>query len=186
MNHIDHVNLLQGGIPKPGGAWADFGSGRGAFTLALAELIGREGTIYSVDKNRRDLRAQEWNMRERFGERSPSVHYLAGDFTRPVDLPQLDGIVMANSLHFVRSKKPVLAGLLRYLKPGGRFILIEYNVDRGNIWVPYPLSYSTWEALAGKVGLKDTQLLRTRPSRFLKEIYSALNFYGGEGKQTFS
>jgi ubiquinone/menaquinone biosynthesis C-methylase UbiE len=178
MNHTDHVNLLRRGIRKPGGDWADLGSGWGAFTLALAELIGPEGTIYSVDKNRGDLRVQERNMRDRFGERSPSVHYLNGDFTRPLDLPQLDGLVMANALHFVQPKKTVLAGLLRYLKPRGRFILVEYNVDRGNIWVPYPLSYPAWETLAGEVGLSETRLLYTRPSRFLREIYSALSFYG--------
>lgn len=176
MNHTDHVNLLRGGVPGPGGVWADFGSGRGAFTLALAELIGPGGTIYSVDKNRADLRAQEVDLRERFGDRAPAVHYLAGDFTRPLDLPPLDGIVMANALHFVRSKKPVLQLLAGYLKPGGRFLLVEYNVDRGNIWVPYPLSYSTWEALSQEAGLRDTRLLRTRPSRFLREIYSALSF----------
>ena len=40
MNHDDHVALLRGGIDQPGGVWADVGSGTGAFTLALADLIG--------------------------------------------------------------------------------------------------------------------------------------------------
>jgi len=40
MKHTEHVNLLRRGIPAPGGVWADFGSGTGAFTLALAELTG--------------------------------------------------------------------------------------------------------------------------------------------------
>jgi len=38
MDHKDHVNLLRNGITNAGGVWADFGSGQGAFTLALAEL----------------------------------------------------------------------------------------------------------------------------------------------------
>ncbi len=46
MNHDDHVALLRGGIAQPGGVWADFGSGTGAFTLALAELIGPTGVIH--------------------------------------------------------------------------------------------------------------------------------------------
>ena len=45
-----------------------------------------------------------------------------------------------------------------YLKPGGRFILVEYNVDSGNTWVPYPLSYPTWEKLAVEVGFRATRL----------------------------
>ncbi|TMD25838.1 MAG: class I SAM-dependent methyltransferase, partial [Chloroflexi bacterium] len=52
MNHEDHVRLLRKGIVEPGGVWADFGSGAGAFTLALADLLGTEGSIYSVDKDR--------------------------------------------------------------------------------------------------------------------------------------
>ena len=58
MQHADHVDLLRGGVPTVGGLWADLGSGGGAFTLALAELIGPEGAILSVDKDRRALAEQ--------------------------------------------------------------------------------------------------------------------------------
>ena len=97
MNHNDHVNLLRNGIPGLGGVWADLGSGSGAFTLALADLIGATGHIYSVDKDRSALREQERAMRSRFS--GTTVHYLTADFTQRLDLPPLDGIVMANSLH---------------------------------------------------------------------------------------
>jgi len=43
MDHRDHVNLLRGGVQTPSGLWADFGSGAGAFTLALAELLRSGG-----------------------------------------------------------------------------------------------------------------------------------------------
>ena len=66
MEHQDHVNLLRGGVPGPGGVWADLGAGAGAFTLALADLIGPGGVIYSVDKDQRALRQQEQAMRARF------------------------------------------------------------------------------------------------------------------------
>ena len=66
MNHADHVSLIRDGIPGTGGTWADFGSGTGAFTLALAECIGPTGHIYSIDKNRGALRQQEQVMNGRF------------------------------------------------------------------------------------------------------------------------
>jgi ubiquinone/menaquinone biosynthesis C-methylase UbiE len=173
MDHSDHISLLRGGITAPGGFWADFGSGRGAFTLALAELIGPGGEIYSVDGDGSALREQEKAM----GAWSPGlqVHYLKADFTKKLDLPELDGIVMANALHFQREKEPVVKRLRGYLKAGGKLVLVEYNTERGNPWVPHPISYPGWEALAGRSGFAETRLLHRVPSRFLGEIYSALS-----------
>lgn len=173
MNHKDHVYLLQKGVPGPGGTWADLGSGGGAFTLALADLAGPAGRIYSVDKDQGALREQARALRSYFPD--VPVQYIRADFTNRLDLPPLDGIVMANSLHYVRKKDPVLQLIRSYLRPGGRLLLVEYNTGRGNMWVPYPLSYSTWEALAHANGFSSTELLATVPSRFFGEIYSALS-----------
>ena len=59
MEHKDHVYLLRNGISSPGGTWADLGSGTGAFTLALADLLGPSGHIYSIDKDSRALKSQD-------------------------------------------------------------------------------------------------------------------------------
>lgn len=177
MNHEDHVNLLRQGIPDQGGIWADLGSGTGAFTLALADLLGHSASIYSVDRDKSALKEQERAMRTRFP--AVTVHYINADFTRRLDFPPLNGIVMANSLHFVREKNAVVQLIHSYLRPGGRLILVEYNSDRGNMWVPYPLSYSTWEVLARQHGFASTWLLATRPSRFLGEMYSAVSLADG-------
>ena len=174
MNHQDHVNLLRGGVPETGGVWADLGSGAGAFTLALAELIGAPGEIYSIDKDAGALREQERALRARFPE--AVVHYRAADFTTPLDLPPLDGVIMANALHFRRDKERVVQAIRKYLRPTGRFILVEYNVDQGNPWVPYPLSFETWQALAPRCGFANTKLLATVPSHFLGDIYSAVSW----------
>jgi SAM-dependent methyltransferase len=171
LNHQDHVRLLRDGVPTPGGVWADFGSGSGAFTLALADLLGPGAQIYSIDREEHALERQAIGMALQFPE--ANVTYLTADYTRPLELPPLDGVVMANSLHFQRAKEGVLALIRGYLKPGGRLLLVEYNADRGNPWVPHPLSYPTWETLAAASGFVQTRLLTTTPSRFLREIYSA-------------
>jgi len=80
---------------------------------------------------------------------------------------------MANSLHFARRKEPVLELVRGYLKPGGHLVLVEYDTDRGNPWVPYPLSYTSWERLSGATGFADTRLMKRVPSRVLGAIYSA-------------
>src|SRR5215213_7322713 len=117
MNHADHVRLLQKGIAAPGGIWADLGAGDGAFTLALADLIGETGTIYAVDRDGGSLRRLAQAMQARFPK--TTLHTLTGDFDRPLQLPPLDGIVMANSLHFIRSKAQTLVRIRGYLKPQG-------------------------------------------------------------------
>lgn len=165
--------MIRGGVPYAGGRWADLGSGRGAFTLALADVLGPGGEIYSVDRDRGALEAQKREMSLRFPK--VSVHYVPADFTHQLDLPPLDGIVMANALHFVRDKLPVLDLVRSYLGAGGRLVLVEYNSDRGNPWVPHPVSYGGWENLAARAGFSSTEMLARVPSRFLGEIYSAVS-----------
>ena len=168
MDHADHVRLLRGGVTR-GGTWADLGAGTGAFTLALSELVGPGGEVIAVDRDRGALRELERALRPG----GAAVRTLGADFTKPIDLPSLDGIVMANSLHFVRDKAPVLALAHRMLKPLGRLLLVEYDADKGNHWVPYPLSFETWRALADASGFSGTRKLASEPSRFLGRIFSA-------------
>lgn len=174
MNHNDHVRLLQNGVPQTGGVWADLGAGEGAFTLALAELMGPTGTIYAVDRDGRALQSLAKQMHRLFPQ--ITLHTIQADFTRPLSLPPLDGVVMANSLHFVAQKGPVLLQVKGYLREGdGRLLIVEYNSDQGNHWVPYPFSYQTWVKLAQQAGFSHTEQLATYPSRFLHEIYAALS-----------
>ena len=168
MDHADHVRLLQGGVTR-GGMWADLGAGTGAFTLALAELVGPGGEVIAVDRDRSALRELERAVRPG----GATVRTLGADFTKELDLEPLDGIVMANSLHFVRNKAPVLRLVHDLLKPAGRLLLVEYDADSGNTWVPHPMSFDTWRVLADTNGFTGTRQLATVPSRFLRRIYSA-------------
>jgi ubiquinone/menaquinone biosynthesis C-methylase UbiE len=179
MNHNDHVNLLKPANLPQGGAWADFGAGAGAFTLALRELVGPSAEIYAVDKDRSRLNDLEREYRNRFGE-PKNLHSITGDFTKPLDLPALNGVVMANSLHFFKEKKKVLEHVRTFLKPEGLLLLVEYNVDSGNPWVPYPLTFETWCALALRTGFNEPRLLTKRPSSFLREFYSAMTQKAGD------
>jgi ubiquinone/menaquinone biosynthesis C-methylase UbiE len=178
MNHTDHVNLLRPAKLSAGGSWADLGAGSGAFTLALRELVGPTAQIYAVDKDRRSLNDLEKEFRGRFGK-TDQLHIIQEDISRPLDLPLLDGLVMANSLHYFKDKEKILRHVGAFLKPQGTLLLIEYNVDSGNPWVPYPLSFTTFHALALRMGFTEPQLLGTHPSRFLREFYSAATYRKG-------
>ncbi len=182
MDHTDHVNLLRPANLLQG-TYADFGAGSGAFTLALRELIGLDLIIYAVDKDRSSLNELESNHHARFqttlrhaqgGARN--LILLTNDFSRSLDIPPLDGIVMANSLHFFRNKEKILKHVREFLKPNGALIIVEYNVDSGNMWVPYPLTFGTYSKLVSHAGFTEPKLLATAPSRFLKGFYSAIAY----------
>ena len=87
----------------------------------------------------------------------------------------LDGLVAANSLHYVPRDRQVavIRALTTHLRPGGKFVVVEYDADRGNPWVPHPFSYPSWERLARSAGLTETRRIGRVPSRFLDAIYSA-------------
>jgi hypothetical protein len=104
-----------------------------------------------------------------------TMEVLVADLTGPLALPVLDGLLAANSLHFVGRDRQVavIAALAAHLRPDGRFVVVEYDADHGNPWVPHPFSYPSWERLAIAAGLVETRRLGRRPSRFLGAIYAA-------------
>lgn len=172
MNHSDYVALLKPANLNQGGTWADLGAGSGAFTLALRELVGLEAVIYAVDKDRARLDELTEAHRARFHS-DLNLLPLNEDFSRPLSLPALDGIVMANSLHFFKDKERILKHVRSFLKPNGVLLIVEYNAERGNLWVPYPLTFESYRALAPKAGFGEPRLLGTIPSHFLNGFYSA-------------
>jgi ubiquinone/menaquinone biosynthesis C-methylase UbiE len=176
MDHNDHVNLLRPANLAQDGTWADFGAGSGAFTLALRELLGLKAEIYALDKDSSGFKNLEQAHRTRFGT-SQNLHPVRADFTGRLSLPPLDGILMANSLHFFRDKEKVLRHIRSFLKLNGALLLVEYNVDSGNPWVPYPLSFDTYKDLAPRAGFSEPQLLAKVRSRFLREFYSAVTYW---------
>jgi ubiquinone/menaquinone biosynthesis C-methylase UbiE len=88
---------------------------------------------------------------------------------------------MGNSLHFFKDKEKVLRHVRTFLKPGGALLLVEYNTDSGNPWVPHPLTFETYRALAPRAGFTEPRLLAKHPSSFLREFYSAAAYKLQEG-----
>jgi ubiquinone/menaquinone biosynthesis C-methylase UbiE len=164
--------LLRPGVEGQAGTWADLGCGDGIFTAALVTLLGPGSESYAVDKKRSALDALARNFADSYPGVAPQL--ILADFSRPLPLPPLDGLLMANSLHFVRHKRPVLEQLLTLLKPGGRLILVEYNTNKENFAVPHPLDETGFLALATEVGLLQPRILVKIPSTFLGEMYAGM------------
>jgi len=174
VDHGDHVELIRAAV-EPGGAWADIGAGHGAFTLALADLLGPGGSIVAVDRDAGALRDNERAVSSRFP--GVAITTLTADLREPLPLSPLDGLAAANSLHFVARDRQVetVRRLAGHLRPGAPFVVVEYDADHGNPWVPNPFSAVAWERLARDAGLEPPTVIGRVPSRFLGAIYASMS-----------
>jgi ubiquinone/menaquinone biosynthesis C-methylase UbiE len=172
MKHRDAVALLEGAIPRQPGNWADVGSGDGTFSRALAELVGPGSRIYAVD---RDASALALLSRQKVAA-GVEVIPVRADFTEPFELPGvegelLDGILLANALHFVPDPGQVLGRLASQLRLEGRVVVVEYDNRAASRWVPYPIPSAKWPALAGRAGLTAPVITGSRRSAFGGQLY---------------
>jgi len=168
MTLADAVSLIQPAIKNTQGTWADIGAGTGMFTLALMEIL-ESGTIIALDKSPHAL----------YKIKAPDhlkLEIIDADFNQQLDLPKLDGIVMANALHYAKDHKAALQNVLATLKSGGNFILIEYDTDRPNEpWVPNPVSLKKFKTLCEALGLVEPKEIGRVKSIYSDgEIYSAV------------
>jgi SAM-dependent methyltransferase len=152
MDHAEMVQLIRGGVTSAGGVWADLGAGTGNFTWALRELLGAQGVIYAVDRDGKAIRAQRELLAE--AGSGPAIIPIQADITQPLDLPPLDGVLLANTLHFIRDHAAALALIASYPRPGGRVLIVEYEVAEPLRWVPFPVPFARFEALATGAGLR--------------------------------
>lgn len=173
MNDHDALALLRTAVAHADGeVWANLGAGTGVFTRALAALVGAGGRVIAVDRDDRALNTiRGWATRT---PGAPDVTLLHADVARGLTLPPIDGVVMANVLHFIPDAAGVLASVAARLSPGGRVVVIEYEGRRPSPWVPYPVSAARLEELAAAAGLAPPRVVATRPSAYGGELYVAV------------
>lgn len=174
MDARDAIELLATAVDPSPGIWVDLGAGTGTFTRALATIIGPPSRIYAIDADARAL--------ESIGHVSPprgvEITRIAGDFTTPTGLAavgdaKLNGILAANSLHFVRETEAALAPWVSRLAMPGNVVVIEYDRRAASRWVPYPLWPDRLAEVASKLGLDEPRITATRPSEYSGELYVA-------------
>ena len=137
MDVEDAAALIAPAIRDPGGVWADLGAGAGTFTRALASLIGPAGRIYAVERDRGAISRLQSLAKNTRNASSGEVVPVPGDFTRPLDLPSLDGALLANALHFVPAldQAEVLGRIARGIRLGGQVVVVEYEKPPGPVSV---------------------------------------------------
>jgi SAM-dependent methyltransferase len=170
MRLRDAIDMLaESGVEALGPTiWADLGCGDGTFTRALADMLAPGSLIHAIDLDGSALR------------RIPSVHKGVristhrGDFMKqPWPFAGLDGILMANSLHYVENQAAFIRDCESHMRLPRRFLLVEYDVSEANRWVPNPVSQTRLTALFERAGYSSVRVLRSRPSLYRRaSLYS--------------
>jgi trans-aconitate methyltransferase len=150
-------NRIDGSTPQQ---WADIGCGNGIFSKALLSLLHKDSFIYAIDKRPASLKDER-------------IKFIQQDFeSDPLSLPPLDGLIMANALHFVKNKFTFLQNIRTYLLPGGIFILVEYDTDTANSYVPFPIRFDAAATLFKQAGFELFEKINEHPS-----IYNRATMY---------
>src|SRR5512138_188290 len=160
MDARDAARLIAPGVS--GRVWADLGAGRGTFTMALATLLGSSGRVYAVERDASAADALERLARRRgHGERA-LIEVVRADFAMvPLPVKDSDGILLANSLHYVADNEqaPLLARLARGVGKDGTLLVVEYDNRPRSRWVPFPIAFNRLASIARDAGLSVPELI---------------------------
>ncbi len=109
----------------PGDHIADLGAGGSYFTFKLASAVGPTGKVYAVDIDREmtDLIAQQ--------AQKDAVKNVATIVAKDDDpmLPEsgVDLVFTSNTYHHIGNRVAYFAKLRKYLRPGGRIAVIDFD-----------------------------------------------------------
>lgn len=169
MNLKDAIDLIRPVEPFVESRWADLGCGSGLFTHALATLLPSGSSIYAVDQYMNGF-MESHDMID-----VPVIPIEMNFESDKLPFDNLDGILMANSLHFVKDKEALIRKLERSFADDRTFMIVEYDTDIPNRWVPYPVSFVSLKKLFHQSGYFSVTRLNEKRSLFQRgNLYSAI------------
>lgn len=114
----------------PGSRVADFGAGSGAYTLALAEVVGHDGKVYAVEVQKELAEKLAAQAIERG---LSNIETIWGDIDRvggsKIVENSLDAVVISNVLFQSEDKTSLAKEALRVLKSGGKALIIDWSAS---------------------------------------------------------
>lgn len=128
--HKKGAEIVNRAGPYGSGPWLELGSGIGNNTFPLSEQVG---IVIALDMSNQDLMGHR--------QKETWIYPLQADFRvrLPIRTDSLGGVFASFSLHFVKEHALVIREVIRILRPGGTFILVEYQTAQSVPWIPFPL-----------------------------------------------
>ena len=111
--------------PQPGERVLDVGSGPGFLAAAIAEAVGKSGSVCGVDISEPLLEVARLRCEDRY-----RIEFRHGDAAQlPYPDEDFDAVVSTQVLEYVPDVDAALAELHRVVRPGGRVGLLDTDWD---------------------------------------------------------
>ncbi len=120
---------------REGESVADVGAGMGYFSNSLSKFVGETGKVYAVET---DPRLVEYLEREKSGhlfDNTVVVRATETDLGLPTGT--LDLVLTVNTWHRFGDRSTAREAVRRALKPGGRFVVVDWHL--GDIPIAPPV-----------------------------------------------
>lgn len=134
FHFVDPVAVVKQLKITKGSIVADFGCGAGYFSIPLAEEVGKEGTVYSLDVLPQALESVESRAK---------VAGATNVITRRVNLEKKEGskldknsidwVIIKDMLFQNSGKDTILKETYRLLKPQGKAFIMEWNNENFSV-----------------------------------------------------
>lgn len=149
---------------EPGASVADFGSGSGFYSIALANAVGPEGKVYAFDIQKEAIsylrsRAKLQHLFQ--------IEAVVADLEREHGTHLKDGsvdlVLLASIVHQAEKKDELVREARRILKTGGRLVIIEWDMSpsAGGPPLEYRVAKTDAKALAERGGFKSDREIET-------------------------
>lgn len=132
MNDPQH-NVQQLGL-TPGMHVADIGAGTGYYSMAAADLVGKNGQVFAIDIQK-DLLESIQNTAKEKGFMNVKTVWGNAEKERGTRLrdESVDAVIVANTLFQIDDHSGLATETARICRPDGELLVVEWNGSHGGL-----------------------------------------------------
>jgi len=166
------------GIQK-GEVVLDFGCGEGRYTIPAAKVVGKEGRIYAVDKNKQAL-----DQLVQFTEKNliKNIEVMKEESKTQLESNSVDFVLCYDVIHYIKNRKSIYQEFYRVLRSKG--ILSLYPKHHKNDYPMMELAHMELKSIIKEVEKEGFSLQDMFFKRLLHDDYyndgCVMNFRKGE------